>query len=54
MNWATIWMNLFGVTSFLGVDMGFWAAMGVVGLIVICMNGVFWGMKPKMKNPSAS
>ena len=27
MNWAKIWMNLFGTTEFLGIDMGFWVAM---------------------------
>ena len=47
MNWATIWMNLFGTTSFLGIDMGFWVGMAVVLLIVILMNVVFWSMKPK-------
>lgn len=47
MNWATIWMNLLGTTSFLGIDMGFWVGMAVVLLIVILMNVVFWSMKPK-------
>ena len=47
MTWTTIWMDLFATTSFLGIDMGFWVAMAVVSLIVILMNVVFWGMKPK-------
>lgn len=47
MNWNFIWMDLFGRTSFLGVNMGFWVAMGVVTLIVILMNAIFWGMKPQ-------
>ncbi len=47
MNWTAIWLKLFGTTSFLGIDMGFWAAMAVVFLIVILMNAVFWGMKPR-------
>lgn len=47
MTWATIWMDLFDTTSFLGIDMGFWVAMAVVSLIVILMNVVFWSMKPK-------
>lgn len=46
MNWTTIWMNLFGTVSFLGIDMGFWVGMAVVLLIVILMNVVFWNMKP--------
>lgn len=47
MNLTNIWMNLFGTTELLGLDMGFWAAMAVVALIVIAMNVVFWSMKPK-------
>lgn len=47
MNWTTIWMDLFGTTSFWGINMGFWAAMAVVLLIVILMNVVFWSLKPK-------
>ena len=49
MNWAKIWMNLFGTTEFLGIDMGFWVAMAVVLLIVILMNVVSWSMKPKVR-----
>lgn len=47
MNWATIWMNLFSTTSFFGIDMGFWAGIAVVFLIVVLMNVVFWSMRPK-------
>ena len=47
MNWSKLWMDLFGRTSFCGIDMGFWAAMSAVLLIVILMIVVFWGMGPK-------
>lgn len=47
MTWSKLWMDLFGSTSFCGIDMGFWAALSAVLLIVILMNAVFWGMKPK-------
>ena len=50
MRWATVWMKLFGTTSFWGIDMGFWAAMAAVCLIVIVMNAVFWGMKPQKEH----
>ncbi|WP_164706581.1 hypothetical protein [Intestinibacillus sp. Marseille-P6563] len=50
MNWATLWTNLFGTTSFLGIDMGFWMGMAAVLLIVILMNVVFWNMKSKRKD----
>ena len=47
MTWTTIWMKLFGATTLWGLDMGFWAAMAVVCLIVILMNAVFWSLKPE-------
>lgn len=47
MNWKDLWMTLFGTTQWLGLDIGFWMSMAVVILIVIIMNAVFWGMKPK-------
>ena len=46
MNWNVIWMDLFGTTTLWGLNLSFWAAIGAVGLIVILMNAVFWGMKP--------
>lgn len=49
MTWSKLWMDLFGNTSFCGIDMGFWVALSAVLLIVIVMNAVFWGMKPKEK-----
>lgn len=45
MNWNVIWMDLFGTTELLGIDMGFWAAMAATVLIVILMNAVFWTRK---------
>ncbi len=53
MRWATVWMKLFGTTTFWGIDMGFWAAMAGIVLIVLLMNAVFWGLKPKLKSDSA-
>ena len=47
MKWSTIWIKLFGTTSLFGVDMGFWVSISAVLLIVLAMNLVFWGMKPK-------
>lgn len=41
-----LWMHLFGTTQFLGIDFGFWVAMGFVLLIVAAMNLVFWLQKP--------
>ena len=46
MNWKMLWLHLFGTTQFLGVDLGFWVAMGAVVLIVAAMNLVFWLQKP--------
>ena len=47
MNWSKLWMDLFGSTTFCGIDMGFWVALSAVLLIVILMNVVFWSMRPK-------
>lgn len=44
-------MKLFGTTTLWGLDMGFWAAMAVVCLIVLVMNAVFWSMKPEKSDP---
>lgn len=52
MTWEKIWMSLFGTTQWLGLDMGFWVSMGIVTLLVVIMNVVFWGMKPKRNNAS--
>lgn len=46
MNWTQIWMDLFGTTERLGLNMGFWVANGVVLVVVVIMNVVFWSMKP--------
>ena len=51
MNWAAVWMRLFGTTTLWGLDLGFWAALAAVALIVIAMNLVFWGMKPAAPRP---
>ena len=49
MNWKDIWMMLFGTADLFGLNMGFWVSMAVVALIVVVMNGFFWGMKPQTK-----
>lgn len=49
MNWKELWMTLFGTCDWLGLNMGFWVSMAAVLLIVILMNVVFWGIKPKNK-----
>ena len=49
MNWTAIWTSLFGTTSLFGVNMGFWAGMASVLLIVILMNVVFWSISRKIR-----
>ena len=46
MNWTQIWIDLFGTTEWLGLNMGFWVANSAVLVIVVIMNVVFWSMKP--------
>lgn len=53
MTWTKLWMDLFGRTSFCGIDMGFWVALSAVLLIVVLMNVVFWGMRPKEDREAA-
>lgn len=47
-------MDLFGTTTLLGINMGFWVAMAAVLLIVILMNVVFWGLKPQKQVDAAN
>ena len=49
MNWSKIWMTIFGTTTWLGIDLGFWVSMGITLLIAILMNVIFWSLKPKVK-----
>lgn len=41
-----LWIALFGMTELFGINIGFWAAMAAVLVIVIVMNIIFWTMKP--------
>lgn len=47
MHWNALWISIFGKAEWLGLNMGFWASLAVVALIVIAMNLVFWGIKPQ-------
>lgn len=44
-----LWLQLFGSTEFMGLNVGFWVGMIVVALIVVIENIVFWSVKPKKK-----
>ena len=50
MNWTQIWIDLFGTTEWLGLNLGFWMANAAVLVIVVIMNVVFWSMKPLPKD----
>jgi uncharacterized membrane protein len=54
MNLNHIWMNLFGTTQWFGINIGFWVSMFVIAMVVVVMNVVFWGMKPKRKAVKAA
>lgn len=45
MDWVQIWIDLFGTTEWMGLNMGFWVSCAVVALIVVLMNVVFWNVK---------
>lgn len=46
MNWKMVWMKLFGTIELFRLNMGFWVSLGLVCVIVILMNLIFWNMKP--------
>ena len=46
MNWTKLWLDLFGTTQWLGLDLGFWVALAVVAIIVVGMNVILWHKKP--------
>lgn len=47
MIWTKLWFALFGTDCLAGLNIGFWVAMAAVILLVLLMNLIFWGMKPK-------
>ena len=49
MNWSHIWIRLFGTTSWLGLDVGFWVSMGISVVVALLMIVVFWAQKPYQK-----
>lgn len=51
MNLDHIWINLFGTTQWFSIPLGFWFSMFVCAVVVILMNAVLWGMKPKRIPP---
>ena len=48
-NWTALWMKLFGTTTWLHVNIGFWVSMGISTLVAITMVIIFWNMKPCKK-----
>lgn len=50
MIWTKLWFTLFGTDCLAGLNMGFWVAIATVVLLVLLMNLIFWGMKPKHKD----
>ncbi len=49
MNWSGLWEALFHTQEICHVNMGFWVSMGIVCLVVVVQNLVFWLMKPSKK-----
>lgn len=47
MNWKLLWLNIFGVTEYLGIDVGFWVGMAICTIAFVGMNLVFWSIKSK-------
>lgn len=49
MNWKALWMSIFHQTDFMGLNIGFWVAISLVVLIVVCMNVFAWNSSRKTK-----
>ena len=49
MNWTAIWLKLFGTTTWMGLDVGFWISMGISALVALTMVVVVWNQKPCRK-----
>ena len=47
-----IWRAGLGLAALPELDPGFWVAIAVVASIVVVMNAVLWGMKPKGRRNS--
>ena len=45
MNWMNLWLKLFGTTTWMGLDMGFWVSMGISVLVALGMVVAFWNTK---------
>ncbi|WP_448851162.1 hypothetical protein [Corynebacterium sp. 335C] len=46
-DWNDLWLDVFGTDRLFGVDMGFWAGMAAVALIVAVMQAVVWTLPPR-------
>lgn len=47
MNWNALWIAWFGRNEWCGINLGFWAGMLAVLLIVAVMNIIVWSVKPR-------
>ena len=45
-NWSALWLKLFGTTTWMQIDIGFWVSMGISALVALTMVVVFYSMKP--------
>lgn len=44
MTWDTILIQLFGTTTFLRIDIGFWFGLCIILLLVCLMEGIAWSL----------
>lgn len=47
MNWDALWIRLFGTARWMGADISFWAALAFCLMVILIMNGIAWGIRPK-------
>ena len=44
MTWDTILIQLFGTTTFLGIDIGFWFGLCIILFLACLMEGIAWSL----------
>ena len=44
MTWDTILIQLFGTTTFLGINIGFWFGLCIILFLVCLMEGIAWSL----------
>lgn len=45
-HWTKLWLKLFGTTTWMNVNVGFWISIGFSTLVAFFMIVLSWSVKP--------